>query len=192
MAAETKTETHSTAAGLDITANRRAVKWTRKELIGRIVWGVLRSPLFVWTPRPFWGWRRTVLRLFGARIGRDVHIHPDVRIVIPWNLDIGDDSAVGECAILYALGPITIGKRVTISQNAHLCAGTHDFRGADMALLKLPIQIGDEAWICADAFIGPDVNVGKRTVVGARAVVMKDIDPEMIVAGNPARVLGTR
>jgi putative colanic acid biosynthesis acetyltransferase WcaF len=61
-----------------------------------------------------------------------------------------------------------------------------------MALLKPPILIGDEAWICADAFIGPGVRVGARGVVGARAVVVKDVGPGVIVAGNPARVVGKR
>jgi putative colanic acid biosynthesis acetyltransferase WcaF len=177
---------------LNIAANRNAVKWTARELAGRAIWELLRAPLFSWTPRPLWGWRRFILRCFGARIGANVHIHPDVRIVIPWNLEIGDDSSVGERAILYALGPITIGLRATISQNAHLCAGTHDFRATDMALLKPPILIGDEAWICADAFIGPGVRVGARGVVGARAVVVKDVGPGVIVAGNPARVVGKR
>ncbi|PTM41739.1 DapH/DapD/GlmU-related protein [Bosea sp. 124] len=179
-------------AQLDIDANRRAIKWSRKQLLARALWELLRGPLFAWTPRPLWGWRRYVLRRFGARIGQRVHIHPDVRIAIPWTLDIGDDSAVGERAILYALGPITIGKRATISQNAHLCAGSHDFRNQSMTLLKPPIRIGDEAWICADAFIGPGVTIGDRAVAGARAVVMRDVAPGAIVIGNPARVTGSR
>lgn len=177
---------------LDIEANRRAVKWTRAQLVARALWELLRGPAFAWTPRPLWGWRRFVLRRFGARIGVRVHVHPDVRIAIPWNLDIGDDSAVGERAILYALGPITIGRRTTISQNAHLCAGSHDHRDPAMTLLKPPITIGDEAWICADAFVGPGVTVGDRAVAGARAVVMRDVEAGAIVAGNPARVVGQR
>src|SRR5690606_40555832 len=88
------------------------------------------------------GWRRAVLRAFGARIGRDVRIHPTVRIAVPWNLSIDDEAAVGDRAILYSLGRITIGKRATISQYAHLCAGSHDYRRRDLQLLKLPIIVG--------------------------------------------------
>jgi putative colanic acid biosynthesis acetyltransferase WcaF len=113
-------------AGLDIAANRAARKWSRKELAGRLLWD-LAAPVFALSPRPLWGLRRALLRAFGARIGRNVHILPSVRITIPWNLDIGDEAAVGEGAILYALGPIRIGRQATISQYAHLCAGTHDF-----------------------------------------------------------------
>ena len=176
---------------LDIAANRRASKWTRKEQFGRILWGLIH-PLFVLSPRPMWGWRRALLRLFGARIGRQVHIYPTVRITIPWNLSIADEAGIGDRAIIYNLGPITIGAQATISQGAHLCAGTHDHRRADMPLLKPPIEIGRAAWVCADAFIGPGVSVGEFAIVGARAVVMKNVDAGMIVAGNPMRVLGER
>jgi len=176
---------------LDIGANRKAQKWARCEQIARILWG-LAHPLFVWSPRPFWGWRRLLLRVFGSQIGRAVHIYPSVRITIPWNLSIGDQSAIGDRAILYSLGPITIGERVTISQGAHLCAGTHDYLDPTMPLLKLPIVIEDEAWICADAFIGPGVHIGVGAIAGARAVVMKDVAADAIVIGNPARLLRWR
>jgi putative colanic acid biosynthesis acetyltransferase WcaF len=177
---------------LDISQNRRAQKWTTRELIGRVAWAAIRKPLFAWTPRPFWGWRRTILRLFGARIGRDVRVFPSVRIAIPWNVSIGDFSAVGNSAILYALGPITIGDQVTISQYAHLCAGTHDFDDPSMTLMKPPISVESEAWICADAFIGPGVTIGERSIVAARAVVVKDVASNTIVGGNPARILKPR
>lgn len=85
-----------------------------------------------------------------------------------------------------------IGAQATISQGAHLCAGTHDYRRADMPLLKPPIEIGRAAWICADAFIGPGVSVGEFAIVGARAVVMKNVEVGLIVLGNPMRVVGER
>lgn len=161
-------------------------------MIGRGLWEVLRGPLFAWTPRPMWGWRRCVLRIFGAKIGREVYVHPTVRIALPWNLRIGDEAAIGDCANLYSLGTITIGRCATVSQNSHLCAGTHDYRREYMQLLKPPIVIGDGAWVCADAFIGPGVIIGARAIVGARAVVIKSVPDGLIVAGNPARVLGSR
>ncbi len=108
---------------------------------------------------------------------------------MPWNLTIGPQSAVGDGAILYALGPISLGSRVTVSQGAHLCAGTHDWTASDRPLLKPPIVIEADAWICADAFVGPGVTIGKSSIVGARAVVMKDVVPGIVVAGNPARKL---
>jgi putative colanic acid biosynthesis acetyltransferase WcaF len=177
---------------VDIVANRAARKWTRRELIARVLWETLHAPLFAWTPRPLWIWRRIILRAFGARIGAHVHIHPRAHIQIPWNLVIDSHAAIGDRAIIYNLGIITIGKNATISQNAHLCAGSHDFRDPAMTLLKPPITIGAGVWICADAFIGPGVWVHDGAVVGARAVVMRDVAESTVVAGNPAIVIGAR
>ena len=177
---------------IDIAANRKARKWSRRELFGRVLWEGFGRPLFRLSPRPFWAWRRAILRCFGAQIGRDVHIFPTARIMVPWNLRVGDNSAIGDCASIYNLGVVSLGADVTVSQNAHLCAGTHDFRRPDMPLLKPPITIGAGAWICADAFIGPGVSVGSMAVVGARAVVVRDVDGRDVVAGNPARIVGKR
>lgn len=175
----------------DVTYNRAVTKWSRRAQIGRILWA-LSSPLFTLSPRPFWAWRRALLRAFGARVGRQVHIYPTVRITIPWNLAIGEQAAIGDHAILYALGPIQIGARATISQYAHLCAGTHDWRDPAMPLVKAPILVGKEAWVCANALVGPGVTVGDRAIVGAGAVTMKDVEAGMIVAGNPAKKIAER
>ena len=110
---------------LDIAAARAARPYTRSEYVGRVLWA-LATPLFRLSPRPLHGWRRTLLRLFGARVGRDVSIHPSARIVIPWNLSIGDESSLGDRALVYNLGLVTIGARSTVSHLAHLCAGSHD------------------------------------------------------------------
>lgn len=139
-----------------------------------------------------WGWRRWLLRRFGARIAADVHIYPSVRVTIPWNIEIEAQAAVGDRAILYALGPIQIGSRTTISQGAHLCAGTHDWRDPAMPLLKPAITIGNDTWICADAFVGPGVEIGDRAILGARAVAMNSIEADAIAVGNPAVVVSSR
>ena len=111
---------------------------------------------------------------------------------MPWNLEIGDWSSIGEHAFIYNLGKVTIGKSVTISYRAHLCAGTHDYTDPAMPLLKPPISIGDQAWICTDAYVGSGVTVGEGAVVGACGVAVKDVEPWAVVAGNPARVIGKR
>jgi putative colanic acid biosynthesis acetyltransferase WcaF len=192
LATDTPISRAAGGAQPDVAANRRARKWSGRALAGRALWELLQGPLFAWTPRPMWAWRRMVLRAFGARIGRNVHLHPTVRIAVPWNLSVGPDAGIGDRAILYSLGPITIGAAATVSQNAHLCAGTHDFRRRDMPLIKPPVAIGPGAWICADAFVGPGVTVGEGAVVGARAVAMRDVPAWAIVAGNPARKVSER
>lgn len=177
---------------LDTEANRRSIKWSRLELLGRLLWDILQVPFFKWTPRQLWWTRNTVLRLFGASIGPNVQIYPSVRIAIPWNLSIEQGVAVGDCAILYSLGKIRIGARACISQYAHICAGTHDPSKADMPLLKLPINIGAGVWVCAHAFVGPNVTVGDFAILGAYTVAMKDIPSGSKVVGNPACIIGAR
>jgi putative colanic acid biosynthesis acetyltransferase WcaF len=179
------------SANLDIAANRSSSKWTRGELAMRVLW-VVATPLFRLSPRPLWGWRRALLRAFGARIGDEAHIYPSVRIVIPWNVEIGAYAAVGDGVLLYALGPISIGAKATVSHGAHLCAGTHDYTRLDFPLVKAPIRIGEGAWICADAFVGPDVTVGDYAIVGARGVAIGDVPAWTIVAGNPAKFVRER
>jgi putative colanic acid biosynthesis acetyltransferase WcaF len=176
---------------LDIAANRRAQKYSSGELRRRLLWS-FGQWLFHWSPRPFFAWRRFVLRCFGAQIGEHVHIYNSAVIYFPWKFAIGDWSSVGEGALIYNLAPITIGRQVTISQRAHLCAGTHDYTRLDMPLLKPPIHVGDQAWVCADAFIGPGVNVGTGAVAGARSVVVADVEPWTVVMGNPAKTVNTR
>ncbi len=176
---------------LDIQSNRAAGKYSRPEMLRRILWSV-GVWFFRLSPRPCFGWRRFVLRCFGAKIGVHVNTYSSTKVYFPWNLMVGNWSAIGEDALIYNLGPVTIGAKVTISHRAHLCAGTHDYTRADLLLLKPPIVIKDQAWVCADAFVGPGVVVGEGAVVGARAVVMKDVAPWTVVAGNPARAIKTR
>lgn len=175
----------------NLAAARRASAYTRGEIVGRVAWACA-SPLFALSPRPFFAWRRFLLRLFGARVGSQANVYSSTSIRLPWQLEIGEGSTLGERVLVYNLGLVRIGSLVTVSQGAHLCAGTHDHRDPAMLLQRPPITIGDDAWICADAFVGPGVSVGEGAVVGARAVVVKDVEPWTIVAGNPARPVGPR
>ena len=176
---------------LDIQANRAARKYSRGEMLRRVAW-MIGQPLFRFSPRTLFAWRRWLLRLFGARIGEHVNVYSTATIYMPWNLTVKDWSAIGEHAYIYNLGPITIGKHVTISQRAHLCAGTHDYTRADLPLVKPPIRVDDFVWICADAFVGPGVTVGEGAVIGARAVITRDVEPWAVMAGNPARFIKRR
>jgi putative colanic acid biosynthesis acetyltransferase WcaF len=173
-------------------ADRHRSPWTLKQKIGRVLWGIVQSTIFKMPPRNFFAWRAMLLRLFGGKIGQHVHIRPTVKISIPWHLEIGDHTAIGDDAILYSLGKITLGKYVTISQYAHLCAGSHDASNRAMTLLTPPITVGDDAWIATDAYIGPGVSIGDRAVVGARSSVFKDVPAGAVVGGNPAKFIKER
>ena len=176
---------------LDIAANREAIKYSKAELLKRVLWGLV-YPFFRFSPRVFFKWRCFLLRLFGAGVGQNVHVYNSANIFMPWNLDIGDWSAIGEHAYIYNLGEISIGKNVTISHRAHLCAGTHDHTKPDFPLLKPSIKVEDSVWIGADAFVGPGIVVGEGAVVGAGSVVVKDVEPWTVVGGNPAKFIKKR
>lgn len=173
-------------------ASRERSPWSLMDKVRRALWMFVTATLFRPSFHNWYGWRRLLLRSFGARIGRNVRIRPTVSIEIPWNLEIGEESIVGDHAILYSLGPITIGRRVVISQYAHLCAGTHDYRQSSFPLVKPPIDIGDDAWIAADTFVGPGVTVGPGAILGARASAFSDIPAGMICVGNPAHPIKPR
>jgi len=176
---------------LDLAANRSASKYHWSEQLRRIAWAFGRW-LLVLSPRPFFAWRRAILRLFGAKVGSHVNVHPSTHLYMPWNVELGDWSALGENVLIYSLGKVTIGRNVTISYRSHVCAGTHDFSDPTLPLLKPPVTLEDDVWVGTDAFIGPGVFVRYGALVAARAVVVKDVEPLAIVAGNPARKVGQR
>jgi len=166
--------------------------WTTREKIGRALWMLLGRPAFRLTFHNLYGVRRAILRRFGASVGAGARVRPTVNIEIPWNVTLGAGCVIGDHAILYSLGRITVGERAIISQYAHLCAGTHDFRRPDFPLVRPPVVIGADAWIAADSFVGPGVSVGPRAVLGARSSAFTDLDADTIYAGSPARAIGRR
>jgi putative colanic acid biosynthesis acetyltransferase WcaF len=169
-----------------MTAGRASSPYTAREKVGRVLWAVVQSTAFRLSFHSWYRWRRLLLSAFGARLDPVVRIRRTVRIECPWNLSIGHDSAIGDRVTLYCLGPVRIGARVTISQGAHLCAGTHDFTRRAMPLLRPELEVSDDAWICADAFVGPGVTIGPGAILGARGVAMRSLAPWTIHAGNPA------
>jgi putative colanic acid biosynthesis acetyltransferase WcaF len=163
-----------------------------KNRLGRAIWGIVYLIFFRLSPRPLHSWRSFLLRLFGAKVGKRVHVYPGVKIWAPWNTEFHDECGVGNGTTLYAQGRITIGYRAVISQGAYLCAGTHDYTKAGFPLITAPIHIGKHVWIAAEAFIHPGVSIGEGAVIGARSVVLKDMPSWMVCAGNPAKPLKKR
>ena len=155
--------------------------------VARGAWGIVWLLLFRFSPNPVHSWRNVLLRTFGAELGRDVHIYPSVRVWAPWQLRVGDRVGIANGATIYNMALITIGSNTVISQGAHLCGGTHDIDSSNFQLVAKPINIGNNVWICAEAFVGPGVSVADGCVLAARCVVTKSIaEPWTVWAGNPA------
>ena len=150
---------------LNIAENRNHLNYSKWIYVKRILW-TFGKIFFRNSPRIAFGYRNTILRLFGAKIGKHVHIYSSTIIWFPWNLEIG--------------------------HRVHVCAGTHDYTDPALPLLRPEIRIGNQTWICANTFIGPDIEIGEGAVIGAGTVMVKDAEPWGVYAGNPAKYIKKR
>ena len=158
----------------------------------RLVWGFCWLVLFRPSPRVCHGWRRFLLRMFGAKIGKGVRIYNSAIVYYPPNLALGDHAVIAPHVDIYCVAPITISEHVMVSQYSYLCAASHDYTKSHLPLIASPIFVGPRSWICARAFIGPGVTIGSNALVAACAVVIKGVEDGQIVGGNPARFIKTR
>lgn len=160
--------------------------------VGRLVWKIVEGTLFRLSPAPAHGWRRALLRLFGAKISSTASVYPTARIWAPWNLEMGPHSCISWGVDCYCVDRIRLGSKTLVSQHARLIAASHDISRPSFSLIHRPIDLGSESWICAYAYVGMGVTVGQGAVVAATATVVKDVEPWAIVGGNPATRIGTR
>jgi len=160
--------------------------------IGRVLWGIVWLILYRPSPKIFYGWRRFLLRMFGAKIGKGCCIYPSAKIWAPWNLEVGNDTCLSHDIDCYCVDKIRIGSHVTVSQYSFLCTASHDYTDQRMPLTTAPILIGNGTWIAADVYVAPGVSIGEGAVVGVRSSVFKDIAPWTVVAGTPAKFIKKR
>jgi acetyltransferase-like isoleucine patch superfamily enzyme/glycosyltransferase involved in cell wall biosynthesis len=130
-------------------------------------------------------------RLCHVRIGRDSTICSGC-FVTGFGIQIGSNTVINRFCYLDGRVPLKIGNNVNISHYTLIQTLTHDPQNPDFVCLEGPVEIGDYAWIGARAIICPGVKIGEGAVVGAGAVVTRDVPPYMIVAGNPARPIKER
>jgi putative colanic acid biosynthesis acetyltransferase WcaF len=156
------------------------------------LWWLVQATLFRLSPQFMYGWRRWLLRCFGAKVGRGVLLRPTVSVTFPWKVEIGDYAWIGDDAVLYSLGPISIGRNAVVSQKSYLCTGTHDARSPAFDIEAHPIVIEDEAWVASDVFIAPGVTVGRGAVIGARSTVLQAMPAGMVCVGYPCRPVRPR
>ena len=160
--------------------------------VGRGLWGIVWLMLYRPSPRPLHGWRRFLLRRFGAKIGRGAMPYPSATIWAPWNLVMGDHSTMGDGVDCYSVARIEIGEDAAVSQRAYLCAASRDLNDPDHPLMTAPIVIERYGWVAAEAYVGPGVTLGEGGVVAARGVAVRDVPAWTVVGGNPARQIGRR
>ena len=166
---------------------RGASPWGKRQRMILLAWEYAWPLLCRWTPKPFNGWRILVLRIFGARIEGRPFVHPRARIQVPWNISLADGACIGDRTTLYSLDTIEVGTDAVLAQEAYICTGTHDFEQDSLPLLTAPVRILRGAFVGARAFVMPNVTIGAGSIVGACAVVTRDVADGVTVKGNPAR-----
>lgn len=158
----------------------------------RALWWIVQNTVWRILPARVPPRRSVLLRMFGADVRGVVLILPSVQVEMPLALSIGEYCTLGARVVLYNLGGLEIGHHTVLSQDVYVCGGTHDYTDPTFPLVRQKITIGHHVWIAAGAFIGPGVTIGDGAVIGARSVVVKDVPPWTVVAGNPARVVKQR
>jgi len=160
-----------------------------KRFLWTITWILFARPI----PRSVLsGWKRFLLRCFGAKIHKTAAIYSSAKVYMPWNLEMGEYSCLAPEVDCYNAAKIKIGAHSTISQKSYLCTASHDITKSTIPLITKPIIIEEQVWIGADAFIGMGVTIGEGAVVGARTAVFKDVEPWTVVGGNPAKFIKKR
>ena len=163
-----------------------------KHRLFRASWNTVWFILGAWTPAPLHKWRILLLRVFGAQIHKTAHVYGSSRVWYPPNLIMEAGSCLGPKVNCYCMALIHLGRSAIVSQGAYLCAGMHDIEDPEFQLMVRPINIGANAWLAADSFVGPGVTVGECVVLGARSVLFKTVEPHGVYVGNPAQLIRYR
>ncbi|WP_281416158.1 putative colanic acid biosynthesis acetyltransferase [Collimonas antrihumi] len=156
------------------------------------LWWFVQAIFFHTSPQFAYGFRRWLLRCFGAQVGKHTVIRPSVTVTYPWKVKIGDHAWIGDNVVLYSLGEIDIGPHAVVSQSSYLCAADHDYAQVDFPIRARKITIGEQAWVAADVFIAPGVTIGAGAVIGARSSVFRDMPAGMVCLGYPAKPVKPR
>ncbi|MCF2501514.1 WcaF family extracellular polysaccharide biosynthesis acetyltransferase [Dyadobacter chenhuakuii] len=156
------------------------------------LWWMIQSSAFSWSPQVLYGWRRFLLRCFGAKIGKNVLIRSTVKVTYPWNLSVGDNTWIGDDTVLYNLGKISIGQNVAIAHKVYLNTGGHDYKVESFPIFSEEVVIEDECWITNDVYVAPGVRIGRGCVLGARSTVLQNMPSGKVCVGTPARPIKDR
>jgi putative colanic acid biosynthesis acetyltransferase WcaF len=178
---------------LQVDSSKYQNKLGRKNQIVRFLWTITWALLARPIPRSLLsGWKRFLLRSFGAKIHKTAIVYSSARVYMPWNLEMDEYACLASDVDCYNVAKVKIGAHSTVSQKSYLCTASHDISKSTIPLITSPIIIGDQVWVGADAFIGMGVTISQGAVVGARACVFKDVEPWIVVGGNPAKYIKKR
>lgn len=147
-----------------------------------LAWRLLGAPAFRLSPKPAYGLRARLLRLFGARVDPDARFRSSVVIERPWMLVAGPRTMFGDDVVIWGEGPVRVGARTTISQMCKVFAGAS----------AQGVEVGDDCWVAADTLVLPGSRVERGALVGARSMVEGVVESWRVASGEPAKTRGRR
>lgn len=136
--------------------------------------------------------RKMFYLLSGIKIGKGSTIHMWTNFFQPRNIEIGEDTIVGDHCFLDGRAKIKIGNHTDIASFVLIYNSQHDVYNESFRAIEKPVEIGDYVFIGPRVTILPGVKIGKGAVIAAGAVVTKDVKPGKIVGGVPAREIKDR
>jgi len=154
--------------------------------VKRLVWFYVNSVFLKSSLLPSSSFKIFLLRLFGAKIGRNVTIKPGVNVKYPWHLTIGSQTWIGENVWIDCLVPITIGNNVCLSQGAVLLTGSHNYKKATFDLITAEVILEDGVWIGAGAIVNLGITAASHAVLTSGSVATKNMEATAVYQGNPA------
>ena len=164
---------------------------TGASALKRIAWYFV-SAIFFKSAYPINSIKVSILKIFGAKIGKGVVIKPHVNIKYPWRLTIGNHVWIGEQVWIDNLGDVIIEDNVCLSQGAMLLCGNHDYRKTSFDLIIGNIHLKKGSWIGAKSVVCPGVTVGNHAVLTVGSVATKNLNEYIIYQGNPAEAVKER
>lgn len=153
--------------------------------VKRCLWYMINA-FFINSNNPFIWIKVFWLKIFGAKIGKNVVIKPRVNIKYPWNLSIGDYVWIGEGVWIDNLTLVDIKNNACISQGALLLCGNHHYKKTTFDLIVGKITISEGAWVGAKAVVCPGVTIHSHSVLTVGSIATKNLEAYGIYQGNPA------
>ena len=155
-------------------------------------WRTVQATLWRHSPKFAFGFRRLLLKAFGAKVGRNAQFSPSSTVTYPWFLETGEYCWIGDESVVYNLAKIYIGNNVALAHRVYLCTGSHDIGSAAFEIEAKEVFLSDEVWLANDVFVMPGITIERGVVVAARSTVLENLKEGGVYGGSPAKFIRYR
>lgn len=171
--------------------NHELKKYSKGIYIERVIWSILWCITIRPFPRTFASnWECFLLRLLGAKIGKNCKIYSSAKILIPSNLIIGNRCCIAENTIISNSRTFIMKDRAVLSQHSVVYCGSHNIFDDNFQSEGSPVVLEENSWVASHCYLGAGITIGRGSRVGAASAVRKNVPPYAITFGNPNKVVG--